>query len=248
MVAPVRFAAHRGRQRGDAARHRAPVLRGRRVPADLHAFFLTFPHSTPAVRYGAVNHARRHSCPSSSPSRSTSFRTRPSSPSRSTSPHPHRPPPSRQSRPPRRRTDMPRMIDLNATTYWWVAAGTITDAAAVSAAVLTTPANISPYVVASTKVGPANSDTISEKSITDVANCVVPVVGNYEGTLVAFRDFTAGVPTATDVLTTVANTAGVAGWIVRRTGFVASLAAAVGQVVEVYKFMTDNPQPSAGSG
>ena len=143
---------------------------------------------------------------------------------------------------------MPRMIDLNATTYWWVAASAITNAAAVSAATLTSTANISAYVVASTKVGPANSDTISEKSITDVANCVVPVVGNYEGTLVAFRDFTAGVPSATDVLTTVAGVAGVAGWIVRRTGFASTVAAAAAQVVEVYKFMTDNPQPSAGSG
>lgn len=143
---------------------------------------------------------------------------------------------------------MPRMIDLNATTYWWVAAASITDAAAVSAALLTSTNNISTYVVASTKIAPAPSDTISEKSITDVANCVVPVTGNYEGTLVAFRDFTAGVPTATDVLTTVASVAGVAGWIVRRVGFASTVAAAAAQVVEVYKFMTDNPQPSAGSG
>ena len=143
---------------------------------------------------------------------------------------------------------MPRMIDLNATTYWWLPAASITNVAAISAALLTSTANISAYVVASTKVGPASSDTISEKSITDVANCVVPVVGNYEGTLVAFRDFTAGVPSATDVLTTVANTAGVAGWIVRRQGFASSVAAALGQIVEAYKVMTDNPQPSAGSG
>ena len=143
---------------------------------------------------------------------------------------------------------MPRMIDLNATTYWWVVASDITNAAAVSAAKLASTNNISAYVVSSTKVAPAASDTISEKSITDVANCVTPVTGNYEGTLVAFRDFTAGVPTATDVLTTVAGTAGVAGWVVRRTGFASTVAAAAGQIVEVYKFMTDNPQPSAGSG
>src|SRR5665647_1115651 len=100
---------------------------------------------------------------------------------------------------------MPRMIDLNATTYWWVDAATITDFKAVSAAALTAAANISEYVVASTKIGPTSSDTISEKSITDVANCLVPTVGNFEGTLVAFRDFAAGVPTANDILTTVAS-------------------------------------------
>ena len=143
---------------------------------------------------------------------------------------------------------MPRMIDLNATTYWWVDAATITNVAAVSAAVLTAAENISEYVVASTKIGPTGSDTISEKSITDVANCQVPTVGNFEGTLVAFRDFTAGVPTANDILTTVASIAGVVGWIVRRQGFASTVAAVAAQPVEVYKFATDNPQPSAGSG
>lgn len=146
---------------------------------------------------------------------------------------------------------MPRMVDLNVTTYWWLAAADIPDdLSVVSAADLTTAANISRFVVGTTRIGPTASDTVSEKGITDVANVVVPTVGNYEGTLVAFRDLTAGtgVPTADDVLTKIANTSGVVGWIVRRTGHPSTTAAAAAQVVEVYKFMTDNPQVSSGTG
>lgn len=143
---------------------------------------------------------------------------------------------------------MPRMVDLNITTYWWVDEAAITDPDAISAAVLTAAANISEYVVGSTRIGAVASDTVSEKGITDVANVVVPTIGNYEGTLVAFRDFAAGVPSADDVLTTVANASGVVGWIVRRVGTASTETAAAAETVEAYKFMTDNPQTSGGTG
>lgn len=143
---------------------------------------------------------------------------------------------------------MPRMVDLNITTYWWLPEASITDPDAVSAALLTAAANISEYVVGSTRIGATASDTVSEKGITDVANVVVPTVGNYEGNLVAFRDFAAGVPTADDVLTTIAAASGVVGWIIRRVGMASTAAAVAAQDVEVYKFMTDNPQTSGGTG
>ena len=143
---------------------------------------------------------------------------------------------------------MPRIVDLNITTYWWVEESAITDPDAISAATLTAAANISEYVVGSTRIGATASDTVSEKGITDITNVVVPTVGNYEGTLVAFRDYTTGAPTADDVLTTVAAQSGVVGWIVRRVGKASDEAAAAGDVVEAYKFMTDNPQTSGGTG
>lgn len=143
---------------------------------------------------------------------------------------------------------MPRMVDLNITTYWWLPEASITDPDAVSAATLTAAANISEYVVASTRIGATASDTVSERGITDTANVVVPTIGNYEGTLVAFRDYAAGVPSADDVLTTVAAESGVSGWIVRRVGKASTEAAAAGDEVEVYKFLTDNPQTSGGTG
>lgn len=144
---------------------------------------------------------------------------------------------------------MPRMVDLNVTTYWWIPQNTITNVDAISAATLTSAANISTSVVATTRVGATSSDTVSEKAITDVANAQVPTVGNYEGTLVVFRDMTAGVPTASqDILFKIAKTAGVGGWVVRRTGMASTAAAASGQLVDAFLFLTDNPQSSAGSG
>lgn len=144
---------------------------------------------------------------------------------------------------------MPRMVDLNVTTYWWVpgVAG-IVNPDAISAAVLTAAKNISQYVVASTSVGPTSSDTVSEKGITDTSNAVVPIIGNYEANLVLFREMSAGVPSANDPLTTIGATSGIVGWIVKRIGQGSSAAAAAGQKVDAYLLMTDVPIPSGGQG
>ena len=144
---------------------------------------------------------------------------------------------------------MARLIDLNVTTYWWVAAADITNTASISAAKLTTAANISAYVVSTTTAGPTASDTVSERSISDTSNVVVPTIGNYEGSLVLFRDYSAGAPTANDVLTTIAGASGVTGWLVKRVGLASNAAAASGQKIAfVGKFTTDSPQVSGGAG
>jgi len=144
---------------------------------------------------------------------------------------------------------MPRTADLGLTTYWWVpgVAG-IANPDAPSAAVLTTLLNISAYVVTSTSVNPTSSDTISEKGIGDTANSSVPTIGNYEGTLVLFRDMASGVPSANDPLTTIGSVSGVVGWVVRRVGFATTAAAAATQKVDLFLFMTDTPQKSGGAG
>lgn len=139
---------------------------------------------------------------------------------------------------------MARMVDLAATTYWWVAGATVP----ATAAAVTAGVNISQYVVASTRIGPTASDTVNEKSITDTSNSVVPIIGNYEGTLVLHRDLTAGAPTASDPLTTIASASGVVGWIVKRVGYASTVAAAAGQKVDRFLFMTDTPQKSGGEG
>jgi len=144
---------------------------------------------------------------------------------------------------------LPRMVDLNVTTYWWISGDAgIANPDAVSAAVLTAAKNISPYVVATTNVGPTSSDTVSEKGITDTSNAVVPIIGNYEGSLVLFRDLTAGVPTVNDPLTTIGATSGLVGWIVKRIGKASGAAAAAADKVDVYKFTTDTPVKSGGQG
>lgn len=142
---------------------------------------------------------------------------------------------------------MPRLVDLNVTTYWWITATTRT-LADVTATALTSAANISQYVVSTTTVGPTASDTVSERGITDTSNAVIPTIGNYEGSLVLFRDFTSGAPSANDPLTKIADAAGEVGWLVRRVGKTSSDAATLGDEVEAYLFMTDNPQVSGGAG
>src|SRR5665647_3228559 len=119
------------------------------------------------------------------------------------------------------------MVDLAVTKYAWVAGETEPS----TAAACTAGADISAQVVASTKIGPTSSDTVNEKSITDTSNAVVPIIGNYEGNLVTFRDLTAGVPTASDPMTTIGAASGVVGWIVKRVGYASSVAFAAGQKV-----------------
>ena len=143
---------------------------------------------------------------------------------------------------------MPRLVDLNVTRYDFVpgAAGLTTPATPkVTELSAGTTKALSSYVVTTTTLNPTASDTITEKGITDTSNAVVPTVNNFEGSLVLFRDYTAGVATATDPLATF-STSGVVGWIVRRLGLEASTAWAVGQKVDVFYVMSDSPQQTGG--
>lgn len=145
---------------------------------------------------------------------------------------------------------MPRIVDLGVTRYDWVpgVAGLTTPTAPklteLSAAATK---NISPFVLTTTSVNPVASDTVSEKSVTDVSNAVIPTIGNYEGALNVFRDFTAGVPTASIDLAATFKTGGV-GWLVRRLGKAASAPYAVGDIVDVFLFMIDAVAKTGGQG
>lgn len=144
---------------------------------------------------------------------------------------------------------MPRIVDLNVTRYDWVpgAAGLTTPSSPkVTELNAGTVKALSPYVVTTTAINATASDTITEKSITDTTNAVVPTINNFEGTLVLFRDYTTGAPTANDPLTTIGSTSGIVGWIVRRFGLPASTAWAVGQKVDVFYVMTDTPIQTGG--
>jgi len=144
---------------------------------------------------------------------------------------------------------MARTLDFRITTFWWVPGDAgITNPDAISAATLTAARNITTYLHPSTEINTAPSDTVSERGIDDYANVVTPIIGNYTGTLVGFRDLLAGVPTANDLLTLVGSAAGALGWLVRREGFASTAAAAATQKVDAFKFALDNPQKSAGKG
>ena len=142
---------------------------------------------------------------------------------------------------------MARIVDLGVTKYVWVSGDAgITNVAAPSAAAANAGKDISPFVVTSTTVGPTASDTVNERAVTDTSNAVVPTIGNYEGTLNLFRDYTDGAPSTEDLLETFVD--GEVGFLIRRLGKPASDQFAAGDVVEVYKFRADNPQPQGGAG
>lgn len=144
---------------------------------------------------------------------------------------------------------MPRIVDLGVTRYDWVPlVGGLTTPSAPKVTELTAVGvkAISPFVVTTTKIAVESSDTVSEKGITDTSNAVVPTIGNYSGALNLFRDFTTGAPTTSVDLLETFGVSGVVGWLVRRLGLPATTAYAVGQKVDVFLFMTDNPDQTGG--
>lgn len=145
---------------------------------------------------------------------------------------------------------MPRIVDLGVTRYDWLPlAATLTTPSAPKLSDISggSPVAISPYVVTTTDIKVDPSDQVTEKGITDTSNAIVPTIGNYSGNLVLFRDYTSGVPTANDPMDTF-SAQGVVGWLIRRLGKAASVALAVDDLVDVFLFMTDNPNQTGGKG
>jgi hypothetical protein len=144
---------------------------------------------------------------------------------------------------------MAKMMSPN-TTLWWVTDATY-NPDAPSAAKLTTAANISGAVVSGYTLNPTDSDTDDSTSIIDGANVEVPTYYNYEGSITFFRDSdltatTTDYAKAFAFFKTRGNTAG--GYLVRRIGYASTVAAAVGQVVSSFKFISDNPQDVVEDG
>lgn len=140
---------------------------------------------------------------------------------------------------------MARMVDLAVTTYWWVT--TIADPAAPTVAELTAGKNISQYLTTATTFGADDSDTVSEKAITETAQIDVPTIQKYAASLEFFRDFTSGAPSANDLSNTFQG-ANEQGYLVRRIGFAATAAPVAAQKVEVGKFIADVPKYRGGEG
>lgn len=143
---------------------------------------------------------------------------------------------------------MPRIVDLGVTAYYWVPGDAgIADETAPTTTEIAAGENITQFVVSTTTVNPTASDTTNERSIAETANVVVPTVKNYEGSLVLFRDFTTGAPTASVDLLATFSDAGIVGWVVKRVGQQWDTAVAASDNVDVYKFMTDSPQVMGGT-
>lgn len=143
---------------------------------------------------------------------------------------------------------MAKMMSPN-TTIWWVPESASYNPVLPSAALLTAARNISCAVVSGYTLNATDSDTDDSTSICDGANVDVPTFYNYEANITFFRD--------ADMTATTSDFAKAfaffkqgkqSGWLVRRVGYLSSVAAAVGQKVSSYKVMSDNPQDVVEDG
>lgn len=143
---------------------------------------------------------------------------------------------------------MAKMMSPN-TTIWWIPDAIVYNPDAPSAAILTAARNISCAIVSGYSLNATDSDTDDSTSICDGANNGVPTFYNYEANITFFRD--------ADVAATTSDYAKAfaffkqgkqAGWLVRRVGYLSSVAAASGQKVSSYKVISDNPQDAVQDG
>ncbi len=142
---------------------------------------------------------------------------------------------------------MAKMMSPN-TTIWWIT-NVAYNPDVPSAAILTTAANISCAIVSGYSLNATDSDTDDTTSICDGANVDVPTFYNYEASLTFFRDADT-TATTTDFAKafTFFKAGKQSGYLVRRVGYLSSVAAAAAQKVSSYKVMSDNPQDVVEDG
>lgn len=140
---------------------------------------------------------------------------------------------------------MARLIDLGVVKVSWVT--TLSSTTSPTATQLNAGTDLGIYLTTNYKVGMEDSDTVSERSVTETAEIQVPTIQKYSGMLELFRDFTAGVPAGTDFTAMFAG-ASELGYLVRRVGKASAVAFTAADVVEVYKFIADPPHLTGGTG
>jgi len=136
---------------------------------------------------------------------------------------------------------MPKMMSPN-TAIWWVTNPAF-DPEAPSAAMLTDAANISCAIVNGYELNPTKSDVDTSTNICDTAKVETPIRYNYAGNLTFNRESdqantTSAYARAFAFFGTTRNT----GYLVRRTGYLSTVAAAVGHKVDSFKFINDVPK------
>lgn len=143
---------------------------------------------------------------------------------------------------------MAKMMSPN-TTIWWVPEAVNYNPAAPSAALLTVARNISCAVVSGYTLNATDSDTDDSTSICDGANVELPTYYNYEANITFFREANL-VDVTSDYAKAFAffKAGRQTGWLVRRVGYLSSVAAAATQVVSSYKVISDYPQDVVEDG
>ena len=137
------------------------------------------------------------------------------------------------------------------TTIWWVAAGGLEDPANPTADELNAAENISCAIVTGYTLNPTDSSTDDTRSICDEGNVSTPTYDNYEASLTFFRtDVTSPDPTGVDAVYQLAfdlfKHKRAEGHLVRRIGKKNNVEAAAGDIVSVFKVMSDNPRDISG--
>ena len=151
-----------------------------------------------------------------------------------------------------------KMMSPN-TTVWWFdytalttpASPKITEmtAAMASAVQGSMGMNLSAAIVAGYTLNPADSDTDNTQAIIDTGAAQSRAAANYEANITFFRERTPLTNTASEYLKAyqMFRTKGRMGWLVRRLGKLYTVAPTVGDSVEVYQFLTDQPRSTAPS-
>lgn len=130
------------------------------------------------------------------------------------------------------------------TAIWWITDPTF-NPDAPQAALLTNAANISCAIEAGYTLGPVKSQSDSSASICDNSHFENPTFYNYDGKLTFFREGNLA-DTVSDYYKAFnffkSGTATlITGYLVKRIGYLSTVAPAAGQIVSSYKFIFDNP-------
>ena len=138
-----------------------------------------------------------------------------------------------------------KTVDLGVTRVFWVT--TIAAWPAITAAEVNAGIDISKALLPDFKFGAAATTTIKERDITALFDSETPTIGSYQGSLHLFRKMLGtGLAGTDDYLTTF--TGYPHGYLVRRTGPLATQAIATGDVVDAGEFIADVPEQESGTG
>lgn len=139
-----------------------------------------------------------------------------------------------------------KMMNPN-TTIWWFDEADLPNPAAPEVGDFAAATNISCAIVTGYTLNATDSDTDDSKSICDEGNVASPTWDNYEGNVTFFRD------ADSEDATSVYNLAfdlfqhkGATGYLVRRLGKKNTEPVTTGDIVSVFKFISDNPQDVDG--
>lgn len=145
---------------------------------------------------------------------------------------------------------MAKMMNPN-TTIWWVAEGGFVDPENPTPEEVNAGENISCAIVTGFTLNPTDSSTDDSRSICDEGNVSTPTYDNYEASLTIYRtSVTTGATTGLDAIYETAfelfKHKWVEGYLVRRIGKKNTEPAAEGDLVSVFKVMSDNPRDISG--